>query len=99
MEIFTLEHLYDFLRQKHGDDFAELAQKLVGENVSRATQRLEDNIDIYMEGFVDSLEVIEAYEEKYPKIDYDDSTIKKAKRLDRAIYRNMYNNYYANVGD
>ena len=99
MEIFTLEHLYDFLRQKHGDEFVELAQRLIEENVSHATGKLMDNIDIYEDGFKDALDVIREYEKKYPKIDYDDSHIEETNKLSKAIYMWAYNNYYADVGD
>ena len=104
MEIFTLEHLYDFLRQKHGDEFVELAQRLIEENVSRATGKLMDNIDIYEDGFCSACWFLEKYENAYDK-PFDDSygisrdSIEQTKKLSKAIYNYGYNNYYADVGD
>jgi len=91
--MYTLEHFYDFIEDNHGVEMREQLQKLIEEHVSRETQKLKDNIDIYSYGFNQALHHIDGYESETDirLSGYDDSNILKAKRLDDKIYY-WYNN-------
>ena len=88
MEIYTLEHLYDFLRKIHGDSFTEHAQKLIDEYVARETQAMQNNIDILTAG-LENAELIIEKQEKWRK-DFD-----KAIKLTNKIYVESWNPNYS----
>lgn len=95
MEIFTLEHLYDFLRKEHGDEFVEIAQNIIDEHVSRETSKIKNNVEILSDGFISAM-----YRLEQNNIDYLVDTIIKADKLIDLIYENIDKpNYEVDVGD
>lgn len=98
MEIFTLDHFYDFIRKEHGQECVELLENLISDIVSRETQKLKDNIDIYEDGFTQALTFLDIYEEKYGKLENPPDYIIQTKRLSKKIYETRNPNYYADVG-
>ena len=97
MEIFTLDHFYDFIRKEHGQECAELLENLIAENVSRETQKLKDNIDIYEEGFHQAITFLDIYEKKHGSLDNPPDLIVKAERLSNKIYSHKGIDYFADL--
>lgn len=95
MDIYTLEHLYDFLRKEHGNEFVELTQKLIDEHVSRETFKIKNNVEILSDGFISAM-----YKLEQNNIDYLVDTIIKADKLIDLIYTDIDKpNYEVDVGD
>lgn len=96
MFISTIDHYYDFIEKEHGYEYVEVLKDLIDEIVSRETEKLKDNIDIYEEGFGQALTFLDIYEEKHGKLENPYDLILKTKRLSDKIYSSPIN-YYAEV--
>lgn len=98
MEIYTLDHLYDFLEKEHGYELVEITQKIIEEYVSRETRAMENVIDVLTDGLVNAEYIIKKYDEdskQANKLSRD--RLKKASSLVDMIYASVNPNYSVEV--